>query len=82
MLKRLSIPIGLCLWVPTLVFVVCIAILIILLVVIPLSFYKKNDDNNEYLDENGNHRYYDRSIIEKEDFIKNNSKVSPKDLRT
>ncbi|MDE6577234.1 MAG: hypothetical protein K2J82_01410 [Muribaculaceae bacterium] len=40
-----------------------------------------NEIDRQYYDEDGNHLYYDRSIIEKEDFRRNNPEEE-KNIRT
>lgn len=54
-----------------------IIVLGVLLVVAALSSHSNNDDiDKQYYDEDGLHKYYERSIIEKRDFKKNNPNSS------
>lgn len=52
-----------------------------------INYYTSNRGNDEVgkedlYDENGNHIYYDRSIIKKNKFIRENPSVSPQYLRS
>lgn len=57
-----------------LIFVLIIIAIAAILIVLGI-YFKRNPDQNDdssYLDENGDHLYYERSIIEKKEFIKEN----------
>lgn len=67
------------------VFLVCIIILIVLIcITTAYGLSKKERKNNfdDFLDENGNHRYYERSIIRKHKYIKENPDVDPQEIRS
>ena len=64
------------------VFAACIILLLILLVVIPLTFVSKSDGSEKFIDENGNHAYYERSIIEKENYLKDHPNEKMRELRS
>ena len=63
------------------VFAICIIILLIIIFFIPLS-HKNKDSEEEFLDENGNHIYYERSLIRKQRFIRKHPEIKPQDLRS
>lgn len=41
-----------------------------------------DDNDNAYRDEKGRHSYYDRSIIEKDEFLKQHPNMKQDDLRS
>lgn len=63
-----------------LIFVLIIIAVAAILIVLGLYFRRNPDQNNDsaYLDENGDHIYYERSIIEKKKFIKENPEAKGK----
>ena len=46
------------------------------------SRQESDPEHSYYHDEDGNHSYYERSIIEKKEFARRNPSVSPQILRT
>lgn len=62
------------------VFIVCIVLLALLTLLISAALNKDNDQ--DFRDNKGNHPYYDRSLIEKEEFKKHHPEVSDKDIRS
>lgn len=64
------------------VFVACVILLIIgLLITLIVSKHKK-EGRESYVDDDGLHRYYDRSIIEKNKFHKENPEIEENDIRS
>ena len=60
---------------------VSISLLILLLLLIAITFKRHNDEEG-FVDENGLHEYYDRSLIEKKSFFRQNPNVSPDEIRS
>lgn len=58
------------------ILVLILVVLMIALLVLGLYFYRHpidtGMDESEYIDSEGNHKYYDRSIIEKKEFLRRN----------
>ena len=42
----------------------------------------ENDERDPYLDSEGNHIYYERSLIEKNDFIREHPQIKDTEVRT
>lgn len=63
------------------IFLILIILLGILMAVVVIMTHRKGEDfDSQYLDEDNDHVYYDRSIIEKKQFRKNNPDAG--ELRT
>lgn len=62
------------------IFIICIFLLTLLTGLISIALQKNKDE--DIRDDQGNHPYYERSIIEKEQFKKNNPEVSDKEIRS
>lgn len=65
-----------------LIFVLILIAIMAILIALGMYFHGNNEHNDDsaYRNENGDHIYYERSIIEKKEFIKNNP--DSKDMRT
>ena len=66
------------------VFFICLLLLVVAFFIVLLlakahSLYEKE---TEFIDENGDHEYYERSIIEKKRFHKLHPEIPEHDLRT
>lgn len=64
------------------VFLVCILILVVLIAIASMFAEKDSESDGEYRDEKGRHIYYDRSLIEKEEFRKQHPEISNKEIRS
>lgn len=64
------------------VFFVCILILCALIGIAVALGIGQSGPSDAWLNENGDHEYYERAIIKKKKFINENPNVSPKDIRT
>lgn len=64
------------------VFLVCIVLLIIFLFIYAKMGGFKQQENDDFLDEHGRHVYYDRSLIKKEKFKKENPDVPFSEIRS
>ena len=65
------------------VFIICIILLaVILALTVIFIHHHSTESNDEFLDEEGRHIYYDRSRIEKEEFLQKNPEMSPKEVRS
>ena len=62
------------------IFIVCIVLLALLTLLISAALNKNIDQ--DFRDSKGNHSYYDRSLIEKEEFRKHNPDVYDKEIRS
>ena len=65
-----------------LIFVVSIILLLILFVIVPLFLSDKPDGSENFLNEDGDHEYYDRSLIEKKNYFKKHPDKSRKEVRS
>lgn len=68
---------------------ICFDLVILgLMITLDLAFYSLNKGNEidrerfPFLDSDGDHYYYERAIIKKKAFLKDNPKISPQQLRT
>ena len=64
------------------VFIVCIALLLLLLFISVKFWSRRGHDDEEFRDEKGRHVYYDRSIIEKDEFNRNNPQIPYSEIRS
>lgn len=47
-----------------------------------MSQHDDSEEREPFIDDDGNHIYYERSIIEKKEFLKENPEVNEEELRT
>lgn len=63
------------------IMVVALFVLMAVFVGLGLYFHRHPDDGDEYLDSDGDHEYYDRSLIEKKEYMRRHPETRGK-LRT
>lgn len=64
------------------VFIVCIVLIAVIMALVVFITGAHKDDDSPFRDENGNHTYYERSIIEKDEFHRNNPEIPYSDIRS
>ena len=66
------------------VFIVCLILLILAFLVtqITIESHHNDDKDTDFLDEEGDHKYYDRSIIEKKNFSRRHPEISDDEVRS
>ena len=62
------------------VFFACVILISVIIAIAAMC--NGHDDDAAYRDENGRHSYYDRSLIEKDEFHKNNPEVPYSEIRS
>lgn len=64
------------------VFIICIVLIAVIIAIAAMLTRHEADDDATYRDENGRHTYYERSIIEKDDFHRKNPDVPYSEIRS
>ena len=68
------------------IFIIFLIVILVFAAVIGLAVMMRgrnypDDIDKQYYDEDGNHTYYDRSRIEKEEFMRENPGAKPRSLK-
>lgn len=53
-----------------LIFLLIVVIVALVMTGVAMSRHEEGDIDSQYIDENGDHVYYDRSLIEKKDYMR------------
>lgn len=66
------------------VFLICVLLLFVLMGIASVSERKNrlHEDESNFRNSDGDHRYYERSLIEKKDFMRQHPEIPDDDLRT